>query len=216
MAILLSEVGIAKWQQEEREEAPLSAPDRKIDMESQHLTPPSSITLPPLSTSPASPSDGWPLQYIWLIFSADWVRMPVREWESLLLLFSVWSPGTAACVGSDNKVADYELNRAAEATMCEFFLFLRPEVITLPPGFLSAYLHSDNPQSLSAPSGECFDVTIGSANGFQASEPTYKVFHAESRACAKLPLSTFIWPRKLLMLPNMYSDYGNVFDKIYL
>lgn len=33
----------------EEEKAPLSAPDRKIDMESSHLMPPSSITLPCIS-----------------------------------------------------------------------------------------------------------------------------------------------------------------------
>lgn len=96
-----------------RREAPLTAPDRKIDMESQHLTPPSYISLPPfLSPSISfslSPSDGWPLQYIWLIFSADWVREHVKEWKGergrrwrwrCWTGQPVWSPGTAAWTGS--------------------------------------------------------------------------------------------------------------------
>lgn len=70
-----------------RRKAPLTALDREIDMESQHLTPPSSITLPSPTLSPSaaslpslSLSDGWPLQYTWLIFLADWVREHVTEW----------------------------------------------------------------------------------------------------------------------------------------
>lgn len=77
------------------------------------------LHLLPNLPSPRSPlslslSDGWPLQYIWLIFSADWVREHVSEWEGVsrrrwrrqrwrrwcpdshLLSSAVWSPGTAA------------------------------------------------------------------------------------------------------------------------
>lgn len=68
-----------------------------------------SIPLPLHLLLSLSPSDGWPLQYIWLIFSADWVREHVKEWKGergrrwrwrCWTGQPVWSPGTAAWTGS--------------------------------------------------------------------------------------------------------------------
>lgn len=62
---------------------------------------------PTLNASLLHHSDGWPLQYIWLIFWADWVREHIlrgREQTVVMLaskLLAIWSPGAAAWAGSD-------------------------------------------------------------------------------------------------------------------